>query len=494
MEHDLHGKPLEYYVSIANVAAAAALFRCAVSAGNIQQGKRVLAQGDRVIESGTAGLTPRSTIYRWYVVLFLTAAATVSYVDRQILALMVGPVKRDLGISDTQIGLLVGLAFSIFYCAMIIPMAWLADTRSRRTVVGAGIFSWSMFTSLSGLAQNYTQLFMARMVVGVGEATLSPAAYSLLSDYFSRDRLPFAVGVFAAAPFIGIGLANIVGGSVIEYLESLPPVALPLLGLVRSWQFTFLLIGLPGIALSCLIFTVREPVRRGRIDAAGNGRAAVSLRSIAVFLRQRWQFFLLHFGGFVLFAILGWMFIAWVAEFFIRKHGMAPGEIGTAYGIIALTAGLGGSIAGGRLATAMLRRETPDATLRLCMIGALLMAPVAICMPLLEDQRLALLLLIPLTFFMAWPPGLGIAALQAITPNEIRGRIIALYLVATNFLSFTLGPLLVGVFNDHVFHSEAAIGTTLATVSGFGYPLAALSLFLCLKHFRSALQVSRAWE
>ncbi len=431
--------------------------------------------------------------YLWYVVIFLTAAATISYIDRQIVALMIGPLKRDLGISDTQIGLLLGLAFAVPYVAMLVPMAWLADTRSRRAVIGVGIFFWSLMSALSAFARNYTHLFIARMGVGVGEATLSPSAYSLLSDYFTKERLPFAVGVFSTAPFIGIGLANIVAGPLVQYLETVPPIDIPMLGTMRSWQLAFLLVGGPGLLFALLALTIREPPRHGLLSP-GETATGVSTRTIIRFVLERRAFFAWHFCGLLCMAIPARMLFAWVAEFFICKHAMLRGEIGTIYGLITLTVGLVGSVVAGRIATGMVRRGTADATLRLVVLSAAAIAPLAIAMPLVADRNLALLLVVGITFFIAWSPGLAIAALQVVTPNEFRGRVIAGNLVLTNFLSFTLGPLLVGFFNDRVFHSESAIDKTLATLACVAYPVATVAFAFCLKPFPRALQHARAWE
>jgi MFS family permease len=420
----------------------------------------------------------------WPLVLFLTAAATLSYVDRQILALMIGPVKRDLGISDTQVGLLVGLAFALFYSAMILPMGWLADTRNRRAILGAGIFSWSVFTALSGLARNYTQLFLARMGVGVGEATLSPVAYSLLSDTFARERLPLAVGVFATAPFIGIGLANILGGWLVETLERAPPIDLLGLGVVASWQLTFFAVGLPGVLLALGALLFREPPRRG---ASAHDHDS-SWSEVFRLLGRHRSFFALHFSAFVLTALQGWALFGWVVEFLIRKHEMTRSAAGLAYGAIALTAGLLGSITGGRVATTLLERGKADATLRLCLFAALALAPLTVAMGLAPSLPIAVMLLAPVSFFMAWPPGLSIAALQAVTPNRTRGRAIGIFMVIVNFLAFTLGPVLVGFFNDVIFPSKDGIGHTLALLSVIGYPAAALCLWVALPRLRAAVR------
>jgi MFS family permease len=430
-------------------------------------------------------------LYFWYLMLVLVLAGALSYIDRQILALMIGPVKRDLGINDTQVGLLIGLAFSVFYSVAMLPMAWLADTRSRRKVIGLGILSWSLMTAFSGLARNFGELFVARMGVGIGEAALGPAAYTLLSDSVRKEQLPFAVGIFAAAPFVGIGLANIVGGQVVGALESLPPVHLPLIGETRSWQMAFFIVGAPGLLISLLAFTLREPPRRGMIAGA---ETIGTLRMVWRFIRENKALFLLHFAGFLLLALQGWTLFGWAVEFFIREHGMARAEIGRLYGLIVLGAGLTGSIAAGRIATSMMSRGRVDAVLRLVTWGALVMAPLSIAMALVPSTALAIALIVPVTFFMAWPPGLGVAALQAVAPNQIRGRVVAVYLLVVNLLSVSMGPLIVGVVNDYVFRSEQAIGETLALLAAVTYPLAALALFFSLKPFRRALKAAEGFE
>lgn len=428
-----------------------------------------------------------STSYRWFVVIVLTIASTLSYIDRQILALMVGPVKRDIGISDTQISLLIGLAFTFVYSVLMVPMGWLADKRSRRTIIGIGIFSWSGFTAVSGLAKDYTQLFLARMGVGVGEATLAPAAYSLLADYFPRDRLPLAISVFSAAPFIGVGLANILGGPLIGWLEQMPPVDVPLVGAVRSWQMTFFAVGIPGLFLAFVMRVVKEPPRVVDVAQIVSPGRAVDGGQLLRFLRLRRKFLTFHFLGFLFLAMQGYALFAWVVEFFIRQHDMPRGQIGVIYGIITLVAGLGGSMTGGSLAVWMMRRGSLDAPLVLVIRCALAIAPFAIAMPLVPDAWLAIVLLAPVTFIMSWPPGLSVAVLQAVLPNEIRARATALYLLAVTMVAVTLGPLVVGFLNDYIFLDEKAIGKTLSIMAAINYPLGATCLFLCLRHFRRAL-------
>jgi MFS family permease len=181
------------------------------------------------------------------------------------------------------------------------------------------------------------------------------------------------------------------------------------------------------------------------------------------------------------------MLFGWAVEFFIREYGMSRADIGGLYGLIVLIAGAAGSVFAGRLASGMLERGAVDAVLRLVVWGAAAMAPLTVTMALAPEAWLAIAIIVPVTFFMAWPPGLGVAALQAATPNSVHGRVVAIYLVAVNLLSVSLGPLLVGIFNDHVFHSDNAIGETLAILASINYPLAAAALFLSLGPFRRAL-------
>src|SRR5262245_37061055 len=192
--------------------------------------------------------SPTSLRYAWYVAIVLMLCNTLSFIDRQILGLLVTPIKAELGISDTSIGLLQGLAFGIFYTLLGIPMGRIVDNGNRRNLVAAGIFCWSLMTALCATARGFWTLFAARMGVGVGEATLSPSAFSLLSDYFPKERLGTALSVFSMGIFVGSGLALIIGGLVI--------------GAVGSWRLTFLIVGLPGLLATLLVFTLKEPLRK----------------------------------------------------------------------------------------------------------------------------------------------------------------------------------------------------------------------------------------
>ena len=217
--------------------------------------------------------------YAWWVVIALTSVYTLSFVDRQILGLLVPSIKRDLGVSDTQIGLLQGLAFSLFYTLMGLPIGRIADRWNRRNLIVAGILIWSFFTTMSSVAKSFLLLFSTRIGVGVGEASLSPAGYSMMSDYFPKQKLGAAISVFYMGVFIGSSLAMLVGGTTVDMLARTPFITVPVLGMMASWRLTFVLVGLPGVLFALLASTIREPRRRNLLASAdGRPRGSVSAR------------------------------------------------------------------------------------------------------------------------------------------------------------------------------------------------------------------------
>jgi hypothetical protein len=207
--------------------------------------------------------------YAWYVVIVLMACFALSFIDRQILSLLVGPIKTDLGISDTRIGLLQGLAFALFYTAMGLPLGRIADTWSRRGLIAVSIMIWSCFTAACSFARTFASLFVTRIGVGIGEAGLSPAAYSMIADYFVKEQLGVAMSVYYMGVFIGSSLALLLGGLTIDAVAKMASITLPIIGSMAPWRLTFLVVALPGIPFALLMYTIKEPVRRDLLRAAG---------------------------------------------------------------------------------------------------------------------------------------------------------------------------------------------------------------------------------
>jgi MFS family permease len=433
-----------------------------------------------------------SRLYLWYVVGVLTLASTFSIIDRQILNVMVGPVKRDLGgISDFEVSLIMGFAFTFLYSVLSYPAGWIADRYSRRNLMIAGIASWSLLTMVCGTVNQYWHLFLARMGVGVGEATLGPAANSALADYFPPTGLPLAIGIVSSAPFIGQGLANIAGGPLIDYLEATPNFVLPLIGEVFSWQMVFIVVGAPGLLIALAMLGLREPRRKGKINLDATG---VPFAEVWKFVRARWRFFALVFTAYLCLATQGWSLFSWLVEYYVRNHGWTRTEIGVVYGTIALTVGISGSVIGGFWAGMLLARNKADATLRIVLYGTIVLLPTATVLTILPDPWMAVILMIPVTFCMAMPPGLIMATLQAISPNELRGQMVAFYLIAVNFLAYTFAPSLPALISDYVFGSELALGKSISILAVVTYSVAIVCLMLCLKHYRKALRQAEAWN
>lgn len=422
----------------------------------------------------------------WYGVGVLMFAYTLSFVDRYVIALLIEPIQRDLALTDTQIGLLSGLAFAIFYTTLGIPIGRLADRLDRRRIIAVGIFCWSLMTAACGLARNFWQLFLARVGVGVGEAALSPAAFSLIADSFPPHRLGRALSVYSVGVFFGSGLAFIIGGAIINLVANAADVSLPLLGKIRPWQLTFLLVGVPGMLVGAWVLTLREPGRRspGGMAKAGRPGEPVSVVGLLRFMGTAWRAYGAHFLGFALLVLVFNAIVIWSPTFFGRAHGMAPGDAGFALGVILMAFGCSGIVAGGWCADALGRSGHTDGTMRVGIIAALGVTPFTIALPFASSVGAALTVYCPLMFFSSFGFGAAAAALQLITPNAMRGQVSAIYLFFINLVGIGAGPLLVGLATDAVFLNPAAVGYSIALVAGTAAPLAAIVLWAGLPDYR----------
>jgi MFS family permease len=426
--------------------------------------------------------------YAWYVVGILMLAYTNSFIDRQILSLLIEPIRRDLEISDTQVSLLAGFAFSIFYTTLGVPIARLADQKNRKVIIAAGVAAWSVATALCGITRSFWQLFAARVGVGVGEATLSPAAFSIIADYFPRHKLGRATSVYSMGVYFGAGLALIIGGAVIKMVSEAGAVTLPLVGSVRPWQLTFFAVGLLGLPIFLLILTIREPVRRGLAARnAGSPEHPSSLAALTGFMRANLQTVVLHFAAFSLVgtAIVGYMI--WTPTFFIRSYGWEASTIGWVYGTVLFVFGTAGVYAGGFVADWLEKRGRTDAILRAALYGGLVVLPFAVLTPLMPNALLAVASLAGATFFFAFPQGLPAAALQVITPNALRAQMTAVYFLVGNLIALGFGPTFFALVTDFGFGDPAKLRYSLSVGSAVMIPLGLLCMFLSLKPYRQSV-------
>jgi len=416
----------------------------------------------------------------WYATFVLMVAYTLSYVDRQILSMLVEPIKRDLQVTDTQIGLLQGFAFAVFYTLVGIPMGRLADRGDRRRIIAWGIFFWSLATALCGVARTYGQLFLARVGVGVGEAALGPAAYSMIADSFPPERRGRALGVYSMGVYLGIGLAAIIGGAVVGALAARPPLQVPLLGELAAWHATFLIVGVPGLLVALWAATLREPPRRTAADA----RAEIPLGEALAFLRAHAGFFAAHFLGFSLLTMAFNAIVFWMAPYLIRVHGLAPGEFGTTLGVVLALGGAAGIFSGGLFADALRRRGIAGAEIWPGIVSALAVLPLGIATAQAGSGRAALAIFAGFMFFSSFAFAAAAAALQVVTPNRLRGQVSALYLFFVNLGGIGLGSFLTGWVNDSIFADPNRVGDSMAWIVGIGAPVAALLLLAALPGYR----------
>lgn len=436
--------------------------------------------------------------YAWYVVGVLTIAYIFAFIDRQILNLLVGPIRRDLHISDTKMSLLMGFSFAVFYSLFGIPLGRLADSRSRRTIIAVGMVLWSVLTAGCGLAQKFWHFLLLRMGVGVGEAALSPSAYSLIADYFPKEKRATAISVYSMAFYIGSGVAFLLGGLVVGFASAKASWSLPLVGAIRPWQVIFFIVGLPGAIFALFLYTVREPTRKGaRMTRAADGQARVAqvpMRDVFAYMRENRATFLCHNVGFALLAFSGYGSSAWIPTFLIRKYGWTGSEAGVAYGTIVCIFGTIGIVTGGRMADWLAQRGFRDATMRVGLIGSLAWLPTGMLFPLMPTGNWAIALLAPTVFLMSQPVGVAAAAIQEMMPNVLRGQASALYLFVINLIGLGLGPTAVAMMTDYVFHDDNAVNLSLLVVATVAHIGAAVLLWLGLKPFVRSLDHMKAWS
>lgn len=231
----------------------------------------------------------KPTLYAWSVVGMLTLAYVLSFIDRQILGMLITPIKASLHLTDTELGLLMGPAFAFFYVTLGWPIGWMADRINRRNIIATGIALWSLATAACGLSMNFTQLLWSRLMVGVGEAALTPSALSLMADYFAPKSRPRAIAVYSTGIYLGSGIAYLGGGALVGMLQDAGGVTLPVFGAVEGWQAAFLALGIPGVLVALLMLLIREPTRREDTGQAGE---ALTFAESRQYFGQRWTAYL----------------------------------------------------------------------------------------------------------------------------------------------------------------------------------------------------------
>jgi MFS family permease len=436
--------------------------------------------------------TSHSNLYSWYVVSVFLLAYIFAFVDRQILSLMVEPLKQALDLSDTRVSLLHGMAFALFYTFLGLPIGRLVDSYNRKKIAAVGIALWSLMTAGCGLAQNFWSLFLLRMGVGVGEAALSPAAYSIIADYFPNRNRGKALAVYTLGISIGIGLALMGGGAVIDFFSRKGGLDLPFFGHLDAWQLAFLIAGLPGLLVALLMCTVKEPLRQDCLKGH-DLKKGIPLKQVFTFVWERWQALGSMYLGFALVIVANYAILAWVPTLFIRTYEWNIAIIGFWFGLINMLFGTAGGYCGGWLVDHLYAKGYKDAPVRTVLCGSLLAVPFAALAPLASSAVVSLVLFALATFFLFFQSGVAPVAIQNIVPNQMRGQLSALQLFVQNIVGFGIGATSVALLTDYLFNDDKMLRYSMSIVVCVALPLSAALLWYCLSRYRDCMERSGEW-
>jgi predicted MFS family arabinose efflux permease len=404
---------------------------------------------------------PRASTHRYLALALLFLVYAFNFIDRQILGILVPAIKADLHFTDTELGWLGGPAFAVFYTALGVPIAWLADRSSRTWIMTIALVAWSGFTAACGYAANFTQLFLARLGVGVGEAGGVAPAYSLISDYFPPNERGRALAAFSFGIPIGSAAGILIGGLIASRLD---------------WRIAFITVGLAGIALAPIFrLFVREP-KRGRYDAQANNSAKASILDTARVLAAKPSYWLLSFGA-ASSSIMGYGLFFWMPSFLARSYGFSVEQVSLYYGALLLIGGVAGVWLGGVLADAM-GKSKRSRYAQIPAIAFVLALPCYVLGLLSSSPTLAFLLFLPPTALGLMWLGPVITAVQHLAPAHMRTTASALFLFINNLIGLGLGSLLIGTVSDALAAQFGDESLRYSVLAGTGfYLIAALLMF-----------------
>lgn len=434
---------------------------------------------------------PRGGFASWYALAVLMLAYMVSVADRQVLSLLITPIRADLGISDTEVSILGGVAFALFYTGMALPIAYVSDRRRRRTVIAIGIATWSLMTVLCGLSRSFWQLLIGRIGVGVGEASLGPAAHSLIFDLFPPQQVGRAIAIFTIGSSVGVGAALLFGAGAVSLIGKLSP-ALPLIGTLKPWQIVFVMIGLPGLVVAALALTIREPSRTRRTEAEDDGSV-----TLLAHVRQHRNVYVPLFVGFSFVILVTQGALMWLPTFQLRTFGWSPALSGGVIGTAMLVAGVGGSFLGGWAADRELDRGRRDGALIIIMRATQIAAPFGLATTLIGDPLASSLCLALFVFFLWIAGAVFPTAVLMTAPPHLRARLSALSFIVGNLVGMSIGPTAIALLTDYAFGDPAALRFSIAIVcvlfllAGYGLFTSCRARYLALAEASAPPMTSR---
>ncbi len=398
----------------------------------------------------------------WYALGVICFGYVFAFIDRSILGLLAPDIQKDFSLNDTQMGLLQGMAFAIFYTIFGIPLGWFADRFNRKWLLTGGMAVWSIMTAACGFATGFMPLFVMRMGVGVGESTLNPCSSSLISDYFPPAKRPRAFSFYVmSTAFAGV-VSYIMGGTIIAALRGYDYISIPLLGDFKPWQVTMLVVGLLGLLPAIMLATtVREPPRLG-LAAQQKGHATWAETRLFLLSNRKSLGLFLIAAALVILEIYGGAY--WHPSLFIRVYGWTATE--TAFYLLTTQSVIGifSAYTSGTVTNYFKKRGMGEGVWMTAIIGCVGCTIFGGLGPLMPTAQLALPLLLLKSLFINYPSAAAMTAINEITPNEHRGITTALYVILTGLVAQGLGPLSVGMTTDFVFGDPKMIGYSMSAV------------------------------
>jgi MFS family permease len=404
--------------------------------------------------------------YGWYVMAVLFLANLCCYLARMVIILLIEPISHAIHITDTQISLLQGAAFSIFFVLCGLPLGWLVDRRGRRNIILAAVVAWSVMAILCGLSTNYPQLFLSRTGLGIGEAALTPAALSLIADYFPPVRRGRAMSIFYMGAVIGSGAATTIGALILRRLDG--GLQLPFLQSLAPWQAMFVLSGVPGILIAALLLTVHEPRRQETARAAPISTpiiAGISEPSVLRFMSARWRAFLPVLASTSLMQLCGFAVLAWVIPLLVRRDHMSVPDAGATYGVVLVAVGIPAATVGGIISDRFARSRRSGGRLRGLLYSYVIFAPGVVVLSLALTPLFAIVGLMFEVCGVCMAASMMYTVMSDIVPNQLRGQAVAIVSMAATLVGATVGPTAVALATDRVFGDPLMIGYSILMVT-----------------------------
>lgn len=434
-----------------------------------------------------------STIPRgaaWATVLLLSVLCVVAYLDRLIFGLLIGGVKSELGLSDTQLGLLAGPAFAGFYVLFALPMSRIADRWDRRMLIVIAALLWNGMTAASAFAPNYPTLVLLRIGVALGEAALVPSAMSMIGDLFERDSRTRPLSIFVGAGSLGTGGSLVFGAAVMQLAASPMVSSLPWIGAMPSWRLTLLLLGVPGLILVCVFAVLAKEPRR----LVQKGTDEASVRDVARHMLE-------HVGAYAavimtacMIGLLTFAMLTWYPTYLVRNFGWEISQAGYAFGLVGLFVTPFAVVAGPALLTIIHRWRRDEGFIWIAIVGVLLVGGLIVASMSAPTARASVALAAPAYFVILTVGNLSVITMPLLPPASMRGQAMAVYMFIAGLFGLGLGPLIVAIISERFFPGDAGLGKALAAVAWVVAPVLVLGLLATRKRFVAGMRAAAEGE